>query len=81
MGTIWTRGDKRCILLAHHGQLTTGAYVEVATYLAAYPTGSSPIITAMIRCEAFTLEETLRALGRGFFLGGLGWTASPFLHS
>jgi L-fuculose-phosphate aldolase len=29
-------GDKRCILLAHHGQLTTGAYVEEATYLAVY---------------------------------------------
>jgi L-fuculose-phosphate aldolase len=25
-----------CILLAHHGQLTTGAYVEEATYLAVY---------------------------------------------
>ena len=29
-------GDKRCILLAHHGQLATGAYVEEATYLAVY---------------------------------------------
>lgn len=29
-------GDKRCILLAHHGQLTTGADVEEAAYLAVY---------------------------------------------
>ena len=27
-------GDKRTILLAHHGQLTTGAYIEEAAYLA-----------------------------------------------
>ncbi|WP_118183093.1 aldolase [Paraburkholderia phosphatilytica] len=29
-------GNKRCILLAHHGQLTTGVGVEEATYLAVY---------------------------------------------
>jgi L-fuculose-phosphate aldolase len=29
-------GDKRTILLAHHGQLTTGAYIEEAAYLAVY---------------------------------------------
>ncbi|MFC7628302.1 aldolase [Paraburkholderia humisilvae] len=29
-------GDRRAILLAHHGQLTTGEYVEEAAYLAVY---------------------------------------------
>jgi hypothetical protein len=28
--------NRRCILLAHHGQLTLGAYVEEATYLVVY---------------------------------------------
>jgi L-fuculose-phosphate aldolase len=37
-GTIISKalGDKRSILLAHHGQLTTGDCVEEATYLAVY---------------------------------------------
>lgn len=37
-GVIISRalGDKRSILLAHHGQLTTGATIEEAAYLAVF---------------------------------------------
>ena len=35
-GQITARGDKKTILLANHGLLTTGAYVEEAAYLAVF---------------------------------------------